>query len=394
MEVIFLIGAIQAIFLSALLLAKKKKMIADIILFACLMLAGIHLFSYYLYSIDVLKEYPFFNILAIYLPMLEGAFTYVYIRTMTSKQHRFNKINFLHAVPYLILTLVLFVMVFFNENSAVESISEIYKNTPLFIEITSIFNSLLGPIYIVLSWRLLQKHKKNILQDFSYTEEIDLKWLKYVVILMGTIWVVVLAANVLSHFTQLITDKMANDLIYYSVAIVIFLEGYFGIKQQVIYTPALKSEHKETKGTQVNTIITGVKENSRYEKSGLKKDESKKYLTDLLRFMEDDQPFTNGKLSLKEVATKLNVSTNYLSQVINENLNKNFFDFVNEYRVNLIKEKMKDPNHKQFTLLALAFDCGFNSKSNFNVIFKKHTGLTPTAYQKIFLVKTLIVSKI
>jgi len=380
MEVFFLIGAIQALFLSALLLTKKKKIVADFVLVSCIMLAGFHVFTYYLFSKDLLKEYPLLNVLAVYLPLLEGAFTYVYINTMTSRRSSFNKIHLLHAVPYLIFTLVLFVMVFFNENpSTIEVIEGLYTNTPLFILITSNFNAIVGPIYIVLSWLLLKKHEKNILQDFSYTEEIDLKWIKYVLLLMGSIWVVVVMVHTIYHLSDLITDKIANDLIYYSVSIVIFLEGYFGIKQQVIYTPISISEKKEI---QVNTIITGIKEVSRYEKSGLKKVESEKYLTELLRFMKDEIPYTNGKLSLKEVSCKLNISTNHLSQVINENLNKNFFDFVNEYRVNLIKEKMTDPNHKQFTLLALAFECGFNSKSSFNVIFKKHTGLTPTAYQK------------
>jgi len=113
-------------------------------------------------------------------------------------------------------------MVFFNENaSPIEVISEMYSNTPRFIELTILFNSLLGPVYIVFSWLLLRKHKKNILQDFSYTEEIDLKWLQYLVVLMGSIWGVVV--NILSHFSEIITSKMGNDLIYYSVAIVIFL---------------------------------------------------------------------------------------------------------------------------------------------------------------------------
>ena len=94
-------------------------------------------------------------------------------------------------------------------------------------------------------------------------------------------------------------------------------------------------------------------------------------------------PYIDGKLSLKQVAQKMEISTNYLSQVINENLKKNFFDFVNEYRVNLVKQKMKDPTNSQYTLLALAYDCGFNSKSSFNVIFKKNTGLTPSQYLKL-----------
>jgi len=385
MEVIFLIGAIQALFLSILLLTKKDKVIADTVLFACIMLSGFHIFTYYLYSIDILSDYPLLNILAVYLPMLEGVFTYVYVRTVTAKKNKFDKINLLHGIPYLIFTIILSALVFFNENSSsTEVIKDMYLNVPPFIEVTGFFNSFVGPIYIVLSWLLLQKHRKNILKDFSYTEEIDLKWLKYLVLSMGMVWIIVVITNVLSHFSGVITEKMATDLIYYSVAIVIFFEGYFGIKQQIIYSPSNNNDPA------VLPLTTEIKESnkeknteSRYIKSGLKKEESEKYLQSLLEYMKEDSPYINGKLSLKQVAQKMDISTNYLSQVINENLKKNFFDFVNEYRVNLVKQKMKDPTNSQYTLLALAYDCGFNSKSSFNVIFKKNTGLTPSEYLKL-----------
>tara|TARA_B100000809_G_scaffold261243_1_gene309753 strand:+ start:4185 stop:5351 length:1167 start_codon:yes stop_codon:yes gene_type:complete len=384
MEVVFLIGAIQALFLSTLVFAKKGKIIADFVLFACLALAGFHLFTYYLYCLDILYEYPILNLLAVYLPMLQGPFTYVYVKTVTNKNGKFDKLNLLHSVPYLIVTAVLSIIVFSNDIlPASDVIKGMYLSAPPFVEVTSIFNSIVGPIYIVLSWLLLKKHKNNILRDFSYTEEIDLKWLKYVILLMGSIWIVVVIVNILANFSEVITDKMGTDLIYYSVAVVIFIEGYFGIKQQVIYAPS-------------STIVPSdlpIKENvldsqkykkieSRYVKSGLKKEESEKYLQKLLEYMDRETPYMDGKLSLKQVAQKMDISTNYLSQVINENLNRNFFDFVNEYRVNLIKQKMEDPSNNQYTLLALAFDCGFNSKSSFNVIFKKSTGLTPSAYIK------------
>ena len=96
--------------------------------------------------------------------------------------------------------------------------------------------------------------------------------------------------------------------------------------------------------------------------------------------MEEEKPYLNGKLSLKEVAEKTNISTNHLSQVINENLEKNFFDFVNGYRLNLVKQKIKKPSNKKYTILSLAYECGFNSKSSFNSIFKKHEGMTPTEF--------------
>jgi AraC-like DNA-binding protein len=89
-----------------------------------------------------------------------------------------------------------------------------------------------------------------------------------------------------------------------------------------------------------------------------------------------------------DVAEKLNVSTNNLSQIINEKLGKNFYDFVNEYRVETAKELLLNPKKQHLTLLAIAFDSGFNSKSSFNNVFKKQTSLTPSEFKKQNLLKS------
>jgi len=82
------------------------------------------------------------------------------------------------------------------------------------------------------------------------------------------------------------------------------------------------------------------------------------------------------------VSQSLGVSRNHLTQIINAKLKKNFYTFVNEYRVMEIKARIKDPKNEQLTLLALAYDSGFNSKSAFNMIFKNATGVTPSDYRK------------
>ena len=97
--------------------------------------------------------------------------------------------------------------------------------------------------------------------------------------------------------------------------------------------------------------------------------------------MTEEKPYLNEDLTSKEVAQKLNISTNHLSQVINENLGKNFFDFVNGYRVDLAKQKLSDPANNIYTIISLAYDCGFSSKSSFNAIFKKFVGVTPSEFR-------------
>jgi len=89
----------------------------------------------------------------------------------------------------------------------------------------------------------------------------------------------------------------------------------------------------------------------------------------------------------------LSVSLHNLSEVINGHLNQNFFDFVNSYRVEKVKQDLEDPDKLHFTLLALAMDAGFNSKSSFNSIFKKHTGLAPSVYREQVLKKNTAVSR-
>lgn len=99
--------------------------------------------------------------------------------------------------------------------------------------------------------------------------------------------------------------------------------------------------------------------------------------------MEEEKPYLNGKLSLKDVAQYVDISVNHLSQVINEQLHKSFFDFINTYRVEEVKRLLNESRHEQLTLLAVAYDSGFNSKSSFNSIFKKITGVTPSQYLKL-----------
>jgi AraC-like DNA-binding protein len=96
--------------------------------------------------------------------------------------------------------------------------------------------------------------------------------------------------------------------------------------------------------------------------------------------MKFKKPYLEPKLSLVTLAEYLDISPNHLSQVINQYEGKNFYDFVNHHRVEEFKERAQNPKNMNFSLLAIAFDSGFNSKSSFNEVFKKNVGKTPTQY--------------
>jgi len=102
----------------------------------------------------------------------------------------------------------------------------------------------------------------------------------------------------------------------------------------------------------------------------------------LLQFLENEKPYLNSQLSLNSLAQSLELSPNQLSLLINETMHVNFNEFINTYRLEIFKKKVFDEKNKHLTLLALAYESGFNSKSVFNAFFKKMEGLSPRAWIK------------
>jgi len=99
--------------------------------------------------------------------------------------------------------------------------------------------------------------------------------------------------------------------------------------------------------------------------------------------MEEEKVFTQNKLTLGELAEMILISSHNLSEVINTKTGMNFFDFINQYRIEEVKREIINPENDNLTLLAIAMNAGFNSKSSFNTLFKKYENITPTEYRKV-----------
>ena len=108
----------------------------------------------------------------------------------------------------------------------------------------------------------------------------------------------------------------------------------------------------------------------------------KQYQQQLETLMVVEQPHLDAGLTIRSLAEIMDIPSNHLSQLLSEGFGKNFSEFINSYRVETFKSKVADPAHQHLTLLALAYDSGFNSKTVFNTFFKKMMGKTPKAYWK------------
>jgi AraC-like DNA-binding protein len=385
MDVIFLLGTVQAFFLSLLIFSKKNKSKGDYVLGAWMAFFGLHLLDSYFYTTGLTFKYPHLLGLGVNFPILQGPFMFVYVLVMINKTGRFKPSYWLHGLPFALLTIyLLFDFYFLNASDKLAYYHSLSIRPSLVVKVISYLNVFLGPVYVIWSLFKLRKHNKNITEQFSYTEHINLNWLKYVIAGLGFVWITVLLATIFSVFFSLLPNGWGGRAIYLAVTAVVFFLGFFGFKQQVIYANEPPNFiNVEDNPTKIEKSIEKPKE--RYKKSGLDEKAAKAYLNRLLSYMVKEKPYLNEKLSLKEVACSLDISVNHLSQVINEQTGMSFFDFVNKYRVDEVKARLADPKNKQFTLLATAYDCGFNSKSSFNSIFKKNTGLTPSQYSKTIL---------
>lgn len=118
----------------------------------------------------------------------------------------------------------------------------------------------------------------------------------------------------------------------------------------------------------------------KYKKSSLSREDAENIHERLKKIMQEEQFYKNSELTLGDLAEKLSVHPNILSQVINSCEHKSFYDYINDLRIEAFKNLIVQPDSKKYTLLSLAFECGFNSKTAFNRNFKKVTGLSPTEY--------------
>ncbi|HEX6333356.1 MAG TPA: helix-turn-helix domain-containing protein, partial [Flavisolibacter sp.] len=135
----------------------------------------------------------------------------------------------------------------------------------------------------------------------------------------------------------------------------------------------------ELSGYTDNTVFE-LAPRRKYSKSGLSEDMASRIHRELGILMETEKLYTESELSLADLATKLSVHPNYLSQVINEKEGRNFYDYINTLRIEAFKKLVTKPGSQKYTILSLAYDCGFNSKSSFNRFFKKITGQSPSEY--------------
>ena len=198
---------------------------------------------------------------------------------------------------------------------------------------------------------------KNVFQRFWVNKEkfdsIEI-WILSVYFGNFIIW----SAYNFCYYTSYITGALSFSFIFYLLILLLIFNKK---KNSILFKNQPKYADKKIESSKANLLIQQLEQ-----------------------IMKEEKIFKNPSLKLPDVAKKLNILPHQLSQLINDNLEKNFSLFINEYRIKEAKELLK--NNKQFTLEAIGYECGFNSKSTFYSTFKKLVGMTPAKFKDKHLV--------
>ncbi len=369
MESFFLIGSVQSIFFTFLLAAKKDKRPHDWILAVWLAAIAFHLFSIFCAAKALYVLWPLlllFSPLAESMVFVHGPALFLYTQYLISKKRGFSLSDTLHFGLFF-LSILSLLLIFFGQGAQLEIFLHLDEAAPAYYWVSRLLFAFHGPLYIVLTFLVLSRHSAKVRENYSYTESIDLKWLRNIALGLSAIWLLVL----LQWLVKL--PFSGNVPIYIGVTVFVFFLGFMGLRHGDIFSE-VKTREKVGNKTLTNRPDT-------YRKSGISSLEAKRIADAMEGLLHREQVFLKSRLALHEIAKALDVSSHTLSQVLNKHLGTNFFDYINSYRVEEAKKLLVDPEYDSFTLLAIALESGFNSKSSFNRIFKKHVRMTPSEYK-------------
>ncbi len=411
-HVAFLTAMTQGILLSLFLTANKKgNRKANLFLASLILVYSIDIGLETLYSSPKIVAYPHLIGSNDALFFLYGPLLYLYAYFLSSPHKISGKKWLLHFLPFLLIVVFYIPALFMQsaefklsseglrppQSSVAELNSLIDAEFRGRIELASGFHEL---IYIGLTLFLLRRHASRIKDSFSSLDRINLNWLRNLTLATG----VIVTVDILLYFfvaSDHLAFGNAVNLILLLCAALIYAIGYMGLMQPAIFSQSALASNSLTVSVRADNPIAPVEispnvavsaanhanendaeQRGKYYKSALTDEQAEQGLAKLLALMETQKLYLQGDLTLPTVAEALGISHNNLSQIINDKLQKNFYDFVNAYRVEAAKKLIADPANDNLTLLAIAYDAGFNSKSAFNSVFKKHCEMTPTQFKK------------
>jgi AraC-like DNA-binding protein len=363
MEIIIYAGAVQGIFLALLLTTSKNRRRKPNRILAILLI-----------TLSVSIIHSLIEIKGIHVPykikepfiLLIGPLILFYIRELTETK-MFELKDVIHFIPFFSFFIILIPMWVHGIDSGYGKFLK--DNAFIITRILWLIVVIQYSYYWTRIIRMIHKHRKKVETEFSTLEGKTLSWIKEFLHIFGLFLLVLPVTLIIILHTE--NYFFIDRIICLALSYTIFVLGYYGLYQEEVFS---------TLSEEISIQKKAEKKEEGDEKAILPRDTDE--VRRILTFINENKPFLDEGITLTKLAEKLDITRNQLSSIINNDLGSSFYDLINNYRVEEVKRLMADPVNKNYTILALAFDAGFSSKSTFNSIFKKVTGLTPSKYRE------------
>ncbi len=395
LPILFLLGAAQGVFLAvALLNSKGGNRRANRYLAFYMLVFSAALTDYVLDTLGLTPQYVWLRTLLWPKEFLYGVLIYLYCLEITEPGRPLSTTMlwvlwlppFIHCCvtwPLLWIAPQMQYAVLLNE-TGLPPFFNIWRLVLGDVELLVTIAHL--SLFLLLSLRLVRRHRRRVLDSFSYLEKVSLDWLRNLLLITCVVYGIWIAEEFFS--ADLLSGRESLDTaLALSMVVLIYALGWMGLRQpMVLFRDAGETGKPDLSGAQgshadavADAAPATAPEAAKYARSALSPDLARALVEELRTVMAREQPYLRPDLSLAELAGELSVSTNYLSQAINQQTGQNFFDLVNGYRVKHALPALAD---QKATILDVAMDAGFNSKSAFYAAFRKHQNMTPGAYRK------------
>lgn len=372
-NILMLFGALQGFVIFLILILKKEenkkaRLYLSLILFSLSM----NLLYYFFYVVGLSKIIPALKL--VYLPwsMLAAISFYLYIVFTSPFKKKLTRLNKLGFIPFLLFSIVLIVVKWYNYFSIPEQqINLGFVNLLYLIEeyFAVLFSLFMG----YLSYKKLNEIKSLLEQQFSNYNKSKLVFHKRFILVVFLFCIVWFCAVTYCQIYN-ITSLSLYFSIWLFMAFVIHWIAWTGFINDEALLPIFKNN--------VIIEVSKIEAIPINNNNGLHFDKNSEHYKSLITLLEKEQLFLEPDLSLETLSSKLGISKSYLSALINQTTNQNFYYFINSYRIEYLISLFKAKKNKEFTILSLAYESGFNSKSTFQAFFKKEKGKTPTQFIK------------
>ena len=374
------------VFIILLVAGKKGKSLSDNVFLTWMVILLLNVSTFIIisrlgypasYSLRMLVEFSEASV------FIHGPLFLLYTLSLTSSAFKIKFRHVLHFVPFAACMIILL--------SAISNINGAADTTRQVLTIVKMISLLVYTIAVII---ILQRHRNKVEDIFSNTESKYLNWLRFLAWGIVMLWVTFSGGLLLYNFSFIHIPEYGSAAGNIALCAFIFLISYFGVKQEAVFNFVRKESItvlREDITLKTNELlsevprteeITSVLYKDKYKHSSLTKEKSFELFESLKLFMLKKKPYQDSELTLYSLAKQFEIHPNHLSQLINQSCNQNFFDFVNEHRVNDVKEILLANQYRNLSLLGIAFEAGFNSKASFNRAFKKFTGMTPSEFKR------------